>query len=115
MLQLNEIDEFCYEAYENARLDKEYTKKWHDKHILRCEFVAGLRVLLYNSRLRLFSGKLRSRWLGPFTVKLVFPYGVVEVSHETKGTFMVNGQRLKPYLNGDFNKQKTTIELLNPE
>ena len=43
-------------------------KKWHDQRILRKEFKAGDQVLLFNSRLRLFPGKLKSKWSGPFTV-----------------------------------------------
>lgn len=39
-LQLNEMDEFR-NAYENARIYKERTKRWHDKHISTCEFVMG--------------------------------------------------------------------------
>ena len=68
MLQLSELDEFHNEAYENARIYKEKTKDWHDKHIMRKEFEAGQRVLLFNSRLKLFLRKLKSRWSGPFTV-----------------------------------------------
>ena len=58
MLQLSELDEFRNEAYENARIYKEKTKSWHDKHIMRKEFEAGQRVLLFNSRLKIFPGKL---------------------------------------------------------
>ncbi|GLU07084.1 hypothetical protein SLE2022_240580 [Rubroshorea leprosula] len=114
LLQLNEMDEFRQEAYENAKIYKERTKKWHDKHILKREFAVGDKVLLYNSRLRLFPGKLRSRWSGPFMVTRIFPYGVVEVSHDTKGTFKVNGQLLKPYMDGGYNKHVMAIELHNP-
>ena len=64
MLQLSELDEFPNEAYENARIYKEKTKAWHDKHIIRKEFEAGQRVLLFNSRLKLFPRKLKSRWSG---------------------------------------------------
>ena len=49
------------------------------------------------------SKKLKSRWLGPFTMKKIFPYGAVEVTHLKKGTFKVNGQRLKQYLGNEFN------------
>ena len=111
VLQLNELEEFRNEAYENARIYKERTKAWHDKFIARKEFSPGQQVLLYNSRLRLFPGKLKSRWSGPFTVTKVFPYGAVEVTHPEKGTFKVNGQRLKQYLGGDLNKDKTTVIL----
>ena len=68
MLQLSELDEFRNEAYENARIYKQKTKAWHDKHIIRKEFEAGQQVLLFNFRLKLFPGKLKSRWSGPFTV-----------------------------------------------
>ena len=60
LLQLSELDEFRNEAYENARIYKEKTKAWHDKHITRKEFTAGQQVLLFNSRLKLFPGKLKS-------------------------------------------------------
>ncbi|XP_022869570.1 uncharacterized protein LOC111388972 [Olea europaea var. sylvestris] len=59
LLQLNELDEFKMEAYENAKLYKERTKNWHDMHIQRRVFEVGQQVLLYNSRLKLFPGKLR--------------------------------------------------------
>ena len=62
MLQLNELDEFRNKAYENARISKEKTKSWHDKHIARKLFKAGQRVLLFNSLLKLFPRKLKSRW-----------------------------------------------------
>ncbi|XP_022892939.1 uncharacterized protein LOC111407581 [Olea europaea var. sylvestris] len=106
MLQLNELDEFRMDAYENAKLYKERTKKLHDKYMQRHEFTPSQKVLLFNSRLKLFSGKLRSRWSGPFTIVQVFPHGAVEVAHETKGTFKLNGQRLKAYWGGDFEKEK---------
>ena len=94
-LQLSELDEFRNEAYENARIYKERTKAWHDKHINRKEFEAGQQVLLFNSRLKLFPGKLKSKWSGPFTVTKVFPHGGAEVTHLEKGTFIVNTQWLK--------------------
>ncbi|KAL2505875.1 Uncharacterized protein Adt_21496 [Abeliophyllum distichum] len=81
------MDEFRFEAYENAKLYKEKTKKWHDKNIQKRQFEAGQKVLLFNSRLKLFPGKLRSRWSGPFIVVKVYPHGAVEVAHETKGKF----------------------------
>ena len=49
LLQLSELDEFINEAYENARIYKEKTKAWHDKHITRKEFTSGQQVLLFNS------------------------------------------------------------------
>ena len=102
LLQLSELDELRNEAYENARIYKEKTKAWHDKHITRKEFTAGQQVLLFNSRLKLFPGKLRCRWSEPFTVTKVFSHGEAEVSHPKKGTFIVATQRLKSYYGGEF-------------
>ena len=59
LLQLNELEELRNEAYDNARIYKDKTKKWHDHKILRREFQAGDQVLLFNSKLKLFPGKLR--------------------------------------------------------
>ena len=84
-------------------------------HIPKREFVEGEMVLLYNSRIRLFPGKLRSRWSGPFTVTQVFPSGAIEISHEEKGTFKVNGQRLKHYEDGGWKKDKISMALNEPE
>ena len=97
-MQLNELDEWRLMAYENSLTYKERAKKYHDSWIRHPKhFKEGDFVLLFNSRLKLFPGKLKSRWLGPFKVRKVFPYGVVEIEHPDKGIFKVNGQRLKLY------------------
>ena len=49
LLQLNELEEFRNEAFENARIYNERTKMWHDKKILHREFKEGQKVLLYSS------------------------------------------------------------------
>jgi hypothetical protein len=65
--------------------------------ITRKELNVGDKVLLYYSRLKLFPRKLRSRWIGPFVVSNIFPYGAVEItSLETNKEVKVNGHRLKP-------------------
>ncbi|XP_015965569.1 uncharacterized protein LOC107489328 [Arachis duranensis] len=61
ILQLQELEEFRVQAYENAKIYKEKAKKWHDQKIARREFIEGQKVLLYNSRLKFFPGKLKSR------------------------------------------------------
>ncbi|KAM2498830.1 hypothetical protein PS1_041052 [Malus domestica] len=97
-LQLCELEEIRNEAYENARIYKEKTKAFHDKMIRAKTFSIGQKVLLFNSRLRLFPGKLRSKWVGPFIVTNVFPHGAVQIkSARTQQEFKVNGHRLKPY------------------
>ncbi|XP_015961439.1 uncharacterized protein LOC107485418 [Arachis duranensis] len=79
MLQLNELDEFRYSAYDNAKLYKERTKLLHDKKIAIKVFEPGQRVILYNSRLKFFHGNLKSRWSGSFVVTRASPYGHVEL------------------------------------
>ncbi|XP_071940000.1 uncharacterized protein [Coffea arabica] len=101
LLELSELEEHRLHAYENAKIYKEKIKYWHDKHIIPKQFQVGQKVLLFNSRLRLFPGKLKSRWSGPFEVTQVFPYGAVEVANSRNERFKVNGQRVKPYLAGE--------------
>ena len=84
LLQLNELDELKTNAYENAKIYKERTKVWHDKHIVKKEFEPGQKILLFNSRSRLFPGKLKSRWSGPFEITNILPYGAVEIIHPEK-------------------------------
>nr|GEW54792.1 Pro-Pol polyprotein [Tanacetum cinerariifolium] len=80
---------------------EEKTKRIHDSKIKNCVFNVGDQVLLFNSRLKIFSGKLKSRWSGPFTIAKVFPYGTVELSHANGPNFKVNGHRIKHYFGGD--------------
>ncbi|GJZ31501.1 reverse transcriptase domain-containing protein [Tanacetum coccineum] len=100
-VQLNELNELRDHAYENSLIYKEKTKKIHDAKIKNREFHIGDRVLLFNSRLKIFSGKLKSRWSGPFTVAEVFPNGTVELSQPDGPNFKVNGHRIKHYYGGD--------------
>ncbi|GJV39682.1 hypothetical protein Tco_1418122 [Tanacetum coccineum] len=95
------FNRFCPEAYENSLIYKEKTKRIHDAKIKNRVFNVGDRVLLFNSRLKIFSGKLKSRWSGPFTVVQVFPYGTVELSQNSGPNFKVNGHRIKHYFGGD--------------
>ncbi|GKB04062.1 hypothetical protein Tco_0832205 [Tanacetum coccineum] len=78
-VQLNELNELHDQAYENSLIYKEKTKKIHDSKIKNRVFNVGDRVLLFNSRLKIFSGKLKTRWIGPFTIAHVYPYGTVEL------------------------------------
>ncbi|RDX86934.1 hypothetical protein CR513_31672, partial [Mucuna pruriens] len=86
--QLQELDELRLEAYENSKIYKQKVKKFHDQKILRRDFFVGQKVLLFNSRLKLIEGKLRSRWDGPFVITNIFPHGAV------------NGHQLKPFHGG---------------
>lgn len=64
---------------------------------MKREFIERGPVILYNSRMHLFPGKLRLRWLGPCKVTEVLANGVVEVENYKGERFKTNGQRLKKY------------------
>ena len=89
---MNELDELRRESYESLRIYKERLKLFHDKNIIRKTFEPHQKVLLYSSLLHIFPGKLRSRWIGPFNVKVVYLYGNVEIENLENGKiFKVNG------------------------
>ncbi|GJW52431.1 reverse transcriptase domain-containing protein [Tanacetum coccineum] len=92
-VQLNKLNELRDHAYENSLIYKEKTKRIHDSKIKNRVFNVGDRVLLFNSRLKIFSGKLKTRWSGP--------YGTIELSQNSGPNFKVNGHRLKHYFGGD--------------
>ena len=97
-LQLNELVEMHNDSFENEKIYNEKTKRWHDKHFLRKEFKVDDKVLIFNSRLRLFSSKLRSRWSKPVTATSVTLNGGIGVQTENGQEFKANAQRLKHYL-----------------
>ena len=91
LLQINELEELRNEGYDSARIYKDKTKKWHDQRILRREFKAGDQVLLFNSRLKLFLGKLKSKWSGPYIVVPSTTFGAVMLRTNNHEEFKVNG------------------------
>nr|GFB21281.1 reverse transcriptase domain-containing protein [Tanacetum cinerariifolium] len=92
---------FKTSAYENSLIYKERTKKLHDDKIKNRIFNVGDQVLLFNSRLKIFSGKLKSRWSGPFTLSEIYPYGTAKLIHPEGFNFKMNCHRLKHYHGGD--------------
>nr|GEV04389.1 DNA-directed DNA polymerase [Tanacetum cinerariifolium] len=102
-LQLNELNELRDQAYENSLIYKERTKKFPDSKIKNRN--VGDQVLLFNSRLKIFSGKQKTRWSGPFTITQVFLYGTVELSQLNGPNFKVNGHRVKHYFGGDISSK----------
>nr|GEU82943.1 reverse transcriptase domain-containing protein [Tanacetum cinerariifolium] len=102
--QINELNELRDQAYKNSLIYKEKTKRLHDSKIKNRVFNIGDRVLLFNSRLKIFSDKLKSSWSGAFTVSQVYPYGTVELSQPDGPNFKVNGHRLKHYFGEDVPK-----------
>ena len=98
-LDLNELEEIRNNAYLNTNIAKERSNKWHDQMITGKSFKEGDHVLLYDSKLHLFPGKLKSRWTGPFIVQQAYPNGSVDLRDPSDDRiFKVNGQRVKPYV-----------------
>ncbi|GJX21856.1 reverse transcriptase domain-containing protein [Tanacetum coccineum] len=100
-VQLNELNKLRDPDYENSLIYKEKTMRIPDSKIKNRFFNVGDQVLLFNSRLKMFLGKLKSRWSGPFTIAHVFPYGTIELYQNSGPNFKVNGHRIKHYFRGD--------------
>nr|GEX50491.1 reverse transcriptase domain-containing protein [Tanacetum cinerariifolium] len=103
-VQLSELNELRDQAYENSLIYKEKTTRLHDSKIKDRVFNIGDRVILFNSRLKIFSGKLKSRWSGPFTISHVYLYSTVELAQPDGPNFKVNGHRPKHYFGEDVSK-----------
>ncbi|XP_014503251.1 uncharacterized protein LOC106763594 [Vigna radiata var. radiata] len=105
-------------AYESSRTYKDKVKFYHDKKLMKRTFHPGDLVILFNSRLKLFPGKLKSKWSGPFVVKHVFQSGAVELESSTEDDqqrrWIVNGQRLKHYVGGDVEQFASVMMLVDP-
>ncbi|XP_076897860.1 uncharacterized protein LOC143551280 [Bidens hawaiensis] len=100
-LKLAELEEIRDEAYECASAYKDKLKKVHDAKLRKRVFEEGKKVWLYNSRLKLFPGKLKSKWMGPYVITRVGKFGDVEIEDlHNQARQTVNGHRLKPYLEG---------------
>ncbi|XP_076929348.1 uncharacterized protein LOC143593675 [Bidens hawaiensis] len=113
-LQIHEVVELRNEAYARSWSYKERTKVLHDRKLKKVkEFKCGDRVLVYNSRINLFSGKLRSRWGGPYTVKEVFPHGAIEFQDVDGSSWKVNSHRLKHYIGGPIDSVEEDVCLLD--
>jgi len=92
---------------------KDQKSSWPNDY--KKKFNVGNKGLLYHSRLKLFPGKLRSRWIGPFVISNVFPYGAVEItSLETNKALKVNGHHLKPFYEGWTPEFTASAELAEP-
>ena len=92
LFEISSLDEWRTQPYENAKLFKEKVKRWHDKRIQKREFNVGDYVLLFNSHLRFFAGKLLSRWEGPYDIEEVYRSGAIKINNfEGTNPKVVNG------------------------
>ena len=111
-MQLSKLDEWREKAYHNTKIYKERTKRWHDKRIKK-EFASKDKVLLFNSRVKLFGHeKLQSKWEGPFKVIEASSHGAITLQEDTGNTFKVNGERLKVFLEPKNLEEIDLIEFL---
>ena len=98
MLEIDELEELRNDAYFNSKIATDRKKKWHDQLITQKTFNQRDQVLLYDSKLHLFSGKLKSRWKSPFIIHQAYLNGSVYLlKPKDKRVLKVNGQRVKPY------------------
>nr|GEW35979.1 reverse transcriptase domain-containing protein [Tanacetum cinerariifolium] len=100
----NKLDDAFGPSVQLSKHPSEKTKRLHDSKIKDRVFNVGDRVLLFNSRLNIFFGKIKTRWSGPFTITHVFPYGTIELSQTDGPNFKMNGHRLKHYFGEDMPK-----------
>ena len=114
MLEIDELEELRNDAYFNSKIAKERQKKWHDQLITQKTFNQGDQVLLYDSKLHLFPGKLKSRWTGPFIIHQAYLNGSVDLLNpKDKKISKVNGQRVNPYA-VFHSTEEEEISLLDP-
>ncbi|KAJ9561766.1 hypothetical protein OSB04_006926 [Centaurea solstitialis] len=101
LISLHELEERRSLAYENSKIYKEQRKKWHDAHLKEVKvFKEGDKVLMYQTRFKFSPGMLKSRWIGPYVILKAYPSGYVDLMTE-RGSFKVNGHRLKLYNEND--------------
>jgi hypothetical protein len=101
-IQISELEDMRLKAYESATIYKERMKRWYDKRLRPKEFKEADKVLLFNSKFKIFGkGKLKSKWDGPYVVHSVSPSGAVTIMDIKGDQYVVNGQRLKAFLEPD--------------
>ena len=113
ILEIDELEELRNNAYFNSKIAKDREKKWHDQLITRKTFNQRDQVLLYESKLHLFPGKLKSQWTCPFIIHQAYLNGSINLFNpKDKRVFKVNEQRVKPYFFCHFAEEE--ISLLDP-
>jgi hypothetical protein len=89
-LQISKLKEWRDKAYHSSSIYKERTKRWHDRRLKMKVFNLGDKVLLFNSRVKLFGhGKLRSKWLGLYLVVNTSAHGSITIQDEEGNLYKV--------------------------
>ncbi|EPS63080.1 hypothetical protein M569_11707, partial [Genlisea aurea] len=94
MVNLQELDELRMQAYESAGIYKEKTKAIHDAALRKHDLKVGDSVLLFNSRFKLFPGKLKTKWEGPYQITKIYASGAYVIS-DPAGTFGILTHAMK--------------------
>eukprot|EP00253_Pinus_taeda_P023178 PITA_23178 len=99
LLQLNGLDEHRMQALLHSEVVQLQRKIWHDRNHNEKQFQSGDWVLLYDPRHKDFKGKLRTTWLGPYTVEKCNDNDsvLIKTLDEEAISMLVNGHRLKIY------------------
>ncbi|XP_047949328.1 uncharacterized protein LOC125195186 [Salvia hispanica] len=115
-LQLQELEELRLESYDSAMWYKERTELWHDKNLRVKELQVGQKVLLFQSRLKLMPGKLKSKWIGPYTTVGIRAHGAMEIQGVNANSvpFLVNGHRVKVFRDSSELCEVEEIQLHTP-
>nr|GEZ17899.1 reverse transcriptase domain-containing protein [Tanacetum cinerariifolium] len=93
-----------YAANHLSRLENPYKNVFDPKEINETFPLESLNKIAHqdpSTPLKIFSGKLKSRWSGPFTISKIYPYATAKLVHPDGCNFKVNCHRLKHYHGGD--------------
>jgi hypothetical protein len=73
LLQLQKLEEDCMYALEETKRQQAKRSKKYNANMKPVVIKEGDLVLMYDNRYMLFLGKFHTRWVGPFTVKKIYP------------------------------------------
>lgn len=78
----NKMDEFRICSYKSSTLYEEKMKLYHKPKIKKRDLIASDMILLFDSRIKLFQGKLKSRWKDTYRVVTVFAFDAIVLENK---------------------------------